>query len=474
MKKAEYIFSFILVPLDFAMFVLAGISAYYLRFSDISTGIRPVIFNLTLSGFMPILLSISLAWTVVFAMAGLYRMRSTQSLVNEFYSVIQATSLGFVLIMASVFFSGELFNSRFIVLAGWIFAILYVTLARIMVRLLQRHLLKNGTGVHKVILVGDSRSTDILMAKFSSEKTIGFEVVKRLKDFSLESSQELREFMTGREVDEIIQADPNMSKSEIVRLYDFAYEFHLTFRYVADLLDAKVLKTDVSEIAGLPIVEVIKTPLEGWGRISKRAFDIVGSILLIILFSPILVLFAILVKIDSSGPVIYRNGRIGKGGKFFKLYKFRSMMDNLCVYDENDSKQALAYEKELIAKQNTKEGPLYKIGNDPRITRIGRFIRKYSIDELPQFFNVLKGEMSLVGPRPHQPREIAKYELSHKKVLTIKPGITGMAQVSGRSDLSFEEEVKLDTYYIENWSLIIDLSILLKTPLAVLKSRKAE
>lgn len=474
MKKAEYIFSIILVPLDFAMFVLAGISAYYLRFSNLSTGIRPVIFNLSLSSFMPILLTISLAWLIVFALAGLYRMRSTQSFVNEFYTVVQASALGFVLIMATIFFSGELFNSRFIVLAGWLFAIVYVTIARIIVRLTQKQLLKNGTGVHKVVLVGDSKSTDILMSKFSSEKTIGFEVVKRLKDFSLESSQELRDFLDGREVDEIIQADPNMSKSEIVRLYDFAYEFHLTFRYVADLLDAKVLKTEVTEIAGLPIVEVIKTPLEGWGRISKRIFDVFGSIVLIIIFAPILLLFALLVKIDSAGPIIYQNGRIGKGGKFFKLYKFRSMMDNFCVYDENHSKQALAYEKELISKQNTKEGPLYKIGNDPRVTKIGRIIRKYSIDELPQFFNVLRGDMSLVGPRPHQPREIALYEQSHKKVLTIKPGITGMAQVSGRSDLSFEEEVKLDTYYIENWSLLMDLSILLKTPFAVLRSRKAE
>lgn len=471
MKKAEYIFSLILVPLDFAMFTLAGISAYYLRFSNISTDIRPVIFNLTFSGFLPILLSISLAWSVVFALAGLYKMKSTQSFVNEFYSVVQASALGFVLIMATIFFSGELFNSRFIVLAGWIFAIIYVTLARIIVRLSQRQMLKSGTGVHKVILVGDSKSTDILMAKFSSERTVGFEVVKRLRDFSIESSQELREFMAGREVDEIIQADPNMSKSEILRLYDFAYEFHLTFRYVADLLDAKVLKTEVTEIAGLPIVEVIKTPLEGWGRIMKRIFDIIGSIFLIIVTSPITIITAIAIKIDSSGPILFSerdNGtpvyRVGQGGKLFKYFKFRSMRPGT---------DSMRY-KELAGQDMRGGTPLVKIKDDPRVTRVGKFIRRWSIDELVEFFLVLKGDMSLVGPRPHLPEEVAKYEQSHKKVLTIKPGITGMAQVSGRSDLSFEEEVKLDTYYIENWSLLIDLSILLKTPLAVLRSRKAE
>lgn len=471
MKKAEYIFSILLVPLDFTMFVLAGISAYYLRFSNLSTEIRPVIFNLKLSGFMPILLAISSAWLIVFALAGLYRMRSTQSFVNEFYSVVQASALGFVLIMATIFFSGELFNSRFIVLAGWIFAIIYVTIARIIVRFTQKQLLKNGTGVHKIILVGDSKSTDILMAKFSSEKTVGFEVVKRLKDFSLESSQELREFLEGRDIDEIIQADPNMSKAEIVRLYDFAYEFHLTFRYVADLLDAKVLKTEVTEIAGLPIVEVIKTPLEGWGRIGKRIFDISGSLILIILSSPITILTALAIKTDSRGPVLFSERddgtpvfRVGQGGKLFKYFKFRSMRPGT---------DSLRYKE--LANQDLRGGsPLVKIKDDPRVTRVGRFIRRWSIDELAEFFLVLKGDMSLVGPRPHLPEEVAKYEQAHKKVLTIKPGITGMAQVSGRSDLSFEEEVKLDTYYIENWSLLMDLSILLKTPLAVLRSRKAE
>lgn len=471
MKRAELIFSFLLVPLDFIMFLLAGISAYNLRFSTLSTGIRPVIFNLPFNQFFQILLPISISWIIVFALAGLYRMRSTQSFIKEFYSVVQASALGFVLIMASIFFSGELFNSRFIVLAGWIFAILYVTVARIIVRITQRQLLKKGTGVHKVILVGDSKSTDILMTKFSSDKMIGFEVAKRLKDFSIESMQELRDFIQGRDIDEIIQADPNMGKAELLRLYDFAYEYHLTFRYVADLLDTKVLKTDVSEIAGLPVVEIIKTPLEGWGRIIKRLFDIAGSLMLILLTSPITIITALAIKLDSRGPILFSQRddgnpvyRVGQGGKLFKYFKFRSMRPGT---------DSMRY-KELAAQDLRNGSPLVKIKDDPRVTRVGHFIRRYSIDELVEFFLVLRGDMSLVGPRPHLPEEVAKYEQSHKKVLTIKPGITGMAQVSGRSDLSFEEEVKLDTYYIENWSLLLDLSILLKTPLAVLKSRQAE
>ena len=130
------------------------------------------------------------------------------------------------------------------------------------------------------------------------------------------------------------------------------------------------------------------------------------------------------------------------------------------------------FEKKLITEQNTKTGPVYKIGQDPRITAVGKFIRRWSIDELPQFFNVFIGNMSMVGPRPHQPREVEQYQRHHKKVLAIKPGISGVAQISGRSDLTFEEEVKLDTYYIENWSLLFDIGIILRTPLAILRQRK--
>ena len=149
------------------------------------------------------------------------------------------------------------------------------------------------------------------------------------------------------------------------------------------------------------------------------------------------------------------------------------MLVKYCTGEDYGDVDALKYERELINRKSIKEGPLYKISEDPRITRTGRFIRRWSIDELPQFFNVLFGDLSIVGPRPHQPREVAKYENHHKKLLNIKPGITGMAQISGRSDLSFEEEVKLDTYYIENWSILFDLSILLRTPVAILKPRKA-
>jgi exopolysaccharide biosynthesis polyprenyl glycosylphosphotransferase len=268
-----------------------------------------------------------------------------------------------------------------------------------------------------------------------------------------------------------MQSDPNLTKAEALRLYDFASDNHVTYKYVADLLEVKVLRTEVSDLSGVPIVEVKKTTLDGWGRIWKRIFDILFSSILITLLSPLLLIVALGIKLDSRGPVFFAKRddgsfvmRVGEGGRPFRYFKFRSMIMN------SDS---MRYH-ELAEKNLRTDGPLVKIKDDPRVTKFGAFIRRWSIDELPELFLVFIGRMSIVGPRPHLPEEVAKYENHHRKALTVKPGITGLAQVSGRSDLLFEEEVKLDVYYLENWSMLMDISIILKTPLAVLKNRQAE
>ncbi len=455
------------------MIILAGTSAYYLRFTSLAAEIRPVIFSLPFSEYFQILLLIAAAWLIIFALAGLYSIKGSRSLSIEIYRVILACSTGLMLIVVLIFVFRELFSSRFIVLAGWLIAIFYISAARIIIRSIQRILLNYGIGVHNIVLVGNSKTADILIHEFSSRKNSGYKIIKRFNNFNLESEKDFSDFLKSNGVDEIMQSDPNLSKAEVLRLFDFADENHITFQYAADLLGAKVLKTEVAEIAGIPIVSVKKTPLDGWGKIIKRLLDIIGSLFLIILFSPVFIVTMLIIKLNSRGPVIYKNDRVSKNG-VFKLFKFRSMVCQYCVGDDYGQDQALEFEKKLIEEKNTKAGPVYKIAGDPRLTSVGKFIRRWSIDELPQFINVLLGNMSLVGPRPHQPREVAKYERRHTKVLTVKPGITGLAQISGRSDLSFEDEVKLDSYYIENWSILLDLSIIFRTPLAIIRRRKAE
>jgi exopolysaccharide biosynthesis polyprenyl glycosylphosphotransferase len=470
-NKIELFFSFLLVPLDYLMLLLAGISAYYLRFSDYYIDIRPVIFDLPFSEYFQALLGVALIWLIVFTIAGLYQVGGLGRLVREISRIFLACFSGLAVLSIIIFFQRELFDSRFIVLVGFVLAFFYVSLARIFIRWLKRYLFKFGVGVHNVVLVGESQSSEKLKDEFRNNKKQGFKVVKQLTDFSLETSQELAEFIKQERVDEVIQSDPNLSKVETLRLYDFASENHLGFRYVADLLEIKVLRSEVIEIIGIPVVEVKKTTLDGWGRIIKRLFDIIVSSILILILSPILIITAMLIKIDSRGPIFFSRKddgspllRVGEGGRTFRYFKFRSMIPGA---------DSMRYRE--LANQNIRhDGPLVKIKNDPRITRFGRFIRRFSIDELPELFLVFMGKMSLVGPRPHLPEEVAKYEKHHKKTLTIKPGITGLAQISGRSDLLFEEEVKLDLYYIENWSMLLDFSILFKTPLAVLKNRQTE
>lgn len=471
MKKIESFFSIVLIPLDFGLLILAGISAYHLRFSNLSENIRPIIFNLPFNSFFESLLIISFVWVLILAFSGLYNIRGALKLAQEMRKIFFACSTGLAIVAIMIFFRRELFDSRFIVLAGWIIAVLYLSIAHAFIRWFQRRLFLFGVGIHKVILVGNSKTTDSLMAEFSRNRKLGFDVVKRARDFSLETSQEILEFIKDQEVDEIIQSDPNLTKAEVMRLFDFANENHIIFKYVADLLEVKVLRTEVSELFGIPIVEVKKTTLEGWGKIFKRIFDIIVSGLLILILSPILIITALIISLDSRGPIFFSRRddgsfvyRVGESGIPFKYFKFRSMIPN------SDS---MRY-NELADRNMRGDGPMVKIKDDPRVTRFGHFIRRFSIDELPELFLVFIGRMSLVGPRPHLPEEVAKYENYHKKTLTIKPGITGLAQVSGRSDLLFEEEVKLDVYYIENWTMWLDFSILFKTPLAVLKERKTE
>jgi exopolysaccharide biosynthesis polyprenyl glycosylphosphotransferase len=208
---------------------------------------------------------------------------------------------------------------------------------------------------------------------------------------------------------------------------------------------------DVDDIAGIPLLGVKEATIPRTGRLVKRALDIFVSALALLITSPIMLLIAIVVRLESPGPAIFRQIRVGPRGRPFTIYKFRSM------------RQGAEEEQAQLRDRNEASGPLFKIKDDPRFTRLGRFLRRASLDELPQFFNVLRGEMSLVGPRPGPPQEVAQYQPWHRQRLEVSPGITGLWQVSGRSDLSFDEMCLLDIYYIENWSLGLDLTILLRT-----------
>lgn len=471
MKRSEIILMFIQLPIDFLMLLLAGVSAYVLRFAPAIVAVRPVIFRLTFVQFFNITALVALGWIIIFAISGLYSINPNRKLSNELTKVLLACSTGLGAVALYVMFFLQQFDSRFLVATGFVFAIIYVGLGRIIMRGVKSILYRMGFGLRRVGIIGSEEIAKNIIQILRQRRELGYAVVAEFLSFNNGVAEELSKL----NLDEIIFVNPRAEEGETLAAIDFCNEHHIIFKYSADLFSTYSANMSVSALAGVPIVELRRTPLDGWGRVSKRLFDIIMSILVIIITSPIMLITALIILIETGRPVVYKNERVGIRGRKFFTYKFRSMYqkDSTGVQFGKEGIKNEEKEKELIKTNSIKQGPVYKIANDPRVTPFGRFIRRWSIDELLQFFNVLSGDMSIVGPRPHQPREVEKYEKHHKKVLTLKPGVTGIAQISGRSELAFEDEVKLDVFYIEKWSLFQDLIIFIKTPFVVLKRKGA-
>lgn len=473
MKRSEIFFSAIQLPVDLLMISLAALSAYYVRNIPQILALRPKLYDITLSGFMEVIFFVAPIFVLIFALEGLYQMRTTRRFWQEAYRVFKATSLVLVIVIVVIFLKREWFSSRFIILAGWGFTVLYITLGRYLIARVQRyHLLKKGTGVHRVLLIGTNGKMQAMNQYLTANRELGYKIVAQVSGVSL---HEIKAIRTERGIDEVIVCDPTLTDDEHEKLLDYCQINNIGYRFIPTTLQASRISMQVGILNGEPIIEYQHTPLDGWGKVMKRAFDLFAGSILTLIALPIMGIIALLIRIeDGTGPIIYKNERVGQDGKKFYVYKFRYMLWKHCIAKENPHlEEALAFEKQLIAERNTREGGvLYKIKDDPRKMKVGAFIERYSLDELPQFFNVLRGEMSLVGPRPHQQREVDKYSEYHRRLLTIKPGITGMAQVSGRSDLPFEDEYRLDVYYIENWSLWLDILLCLKTFTALIRRRK--
>lgn len=471
MKRSEIFFSAILVPVDFLMIVLAASSAYYLRGMPLFQDYVSRVFNITFENYLIFTLEVAPFFLLIIAFEGLYTMRATRSFPKEVSSVSRAVTYGLIVLVLAVFLNREWFSSRFVILVSWALTVVYVISARYLIREIQRwFLVHRGMGMHRILLIGTNQKMYALRKLLTHNKHMGYRVVDQIDTASVTQVKDIR---VRKGVDEIIIGDPSLTDDEQEKLFDYCQINNITYKYFPTTLQTQAYTMKIWN--GEPIIEFQHTPLDGWGRVLKRAYDIVAGFFLTILFGPIMLVVALLIKIeDPDGPIIYKNERIGENGQKFFVYKFRYMLWKYCVTKENPHmEEAIAYEQKLIAERNVRKGGiLYKIKDDPRKMKIGAWIERFSFDELPQFFNVLQGTMSLVGPRPHQEREVERYSEYHRRLLTIRPGVTGMAQVSGRSDLAFEDEYLLDVFYIENWSLWLDIIICLKTAGALLRRRK--
>lgn len=473
-KRSELFFSSVQVPVDIAMILLAAVSAFAIRDIPELLALKPKLYIFPFAQYMTVIFWIVPLFISIYALEGLYNTRATRKFWQEAFKVFSATSISLVVIIVTIFLKREWFSSRFIILAGWFLAVAYVVAGRYILQRIQKWFLVNkGIGVYRLLLIGNNGKMERISGIIENNPSLGYKIVEKINTGSVRAVKEIRQ---EKGIDEIMVCDPTITDEEQEKLVDYCAINDITYKFIPTALQTARYETVI--FRGEPMIEIKHTSLEGWGRILKRVYDMLGSLILIILFSPIMLVVAALIKKESysenkkGGPIIYKNERIGSNGKKFYVYKFRYMKWEFCT-DPNteEGKKALEYENGLIETMSIRKGPLYKIKNDPRKTKIGNFIEKYSIDELPQLFNVIKGEMSLVGPRPHQEREVNKYHEYHRRLLTIKPGISGMAQVSGRSDLDFEDEYKLDVFYIENWSLWLDFIISLKTVKALIRRR---
>ncbi|PIY93334.1 MAG: hypothetical protein COY69_02180 [Candidatus Magasanikbacteria bacterium CG_4_10_14_0_8_um_filter_32_14] len=470
MKRSEILLMILQVPIDFLMLILAGFSAYSLRFSSWAVALKPVIFDISLWQFLNIVGVFAGVWILIFALLGLYSVNPNRRFAKDLLRVFFACFVGLSVIALYIMLSNKLFDSRFLVVSSWAFAMVYVIFGRFLVRGLKALLYRFGIGLRRVVIIGSENISKIIVDTLKQNLRLGYKIIKVYDMYSKKLNKEL----VNLDLNEIIFVNPRAHEDETLQVKRFCDQHHIVFKYSADVFSTYSTNMSVYTLAGVPIVELKKTSLDGWGRISKRIFDIIMSLIILIIVSPIMLLTTFVILIETGLPIIYKNERIGIRGMKFLTLKFRSMykQDSTGVQFGEAGFKAEEKEKALIDKNGSKKGPIYKIENDPRVTPFGRFIRRFSIDELPQFFNVLAGNMSIVGPRPHQPREVEKYVNDYPDVFVLKPGITGMSQISGRSDLSFQDEMKLDIFYIEKWSLYLDFIIFFKTPFILFRKRR--
>jgi exopolysaccharide biosynthesis polyprenyl glycosylphosphotransferase len=393
----------------------------------------------------------------------LYRTPRDRSVLDESWMVVKAVAVATVLLALFIFISGDKDISRLVIISAGVLNSIGLSAWRYFKRRLILHRAVEGIGVSRILIVGAGRVGRALGKWLDENRHLGYSVCGFLDSKPSTDSRvlgtvsDLRRIVLTQFVDEIfiaLPADRELVKKTVVE----ARELGLGLKLVPDLYDGLGWRAPLHMIGGFPVMDLHWQPIPAVGLKVKRLFDVIISASLLLLAAPLLALLAILIKCDSSGPVFYASDRVGLRGRTFRCYKLRTM-----VVDAD-------MQKDRLRGDNERQGPFFKLSNDPRATRIGRWLRRESLDEIPQLINVLRGEMSLVGPRPHPLDDYALYSIEHLRRLDVSPGLTGLWQVTARNDPSFETNMALDLEYIENWSLGLDLKILLKTIPAVLRA----
>jgi Undecaprenyl-phosphate glucose phosphotransferase len=454
----------LMLGLDLCLVALCWLAAYGLRFYVVG----PPLVNPEpppLADYLLQLVPILVVWGLSFRMFGLYRPRRLGSYLSEWIDVAKASTLGvLVLVAVMTFFFKRVEYSRVVIVYFWVLSIAAAGFARAVFREGLRFARRRGYNLRRAVLVGGGEPAAEVLAMLRRRPDVGIQVLGLLGDKReagradvawLGALDELRTVLDRTPVDIVMVALPHAESGRLGDVLDQIGDDPVTIHLVPDIVGIASLRGGIEEFEGIPFIHLRESPLYGWNRVLKRAFDLgVGSLALLLL-SPLMLGIALALKLTSPGPVLFRQERMGLDGRRFAMLKFRTMR--------------------VDAEAQT--GPVWARPDDPRRTRLGTFLRGVSLDELPQVFNVLRGEMSLVGPRPERPEfvrefrtRIPGYMLRHK----VKAGMTGWAQINGwRGDTSLQKRIEYDLYYIERWSLLFDLKILVQTAWKGLRSKNA-
>lgn len=468
--SASLLFSFLLLVLDFFALVIAFTLAFIIR---VKLDDRPLIEPITASAYIAVVAVLLGFWLLIYALFGLYQSKVFDNRFKEALMLLIGSFIGILfLIGAEYVLNRPIFPARLVTVYGFLFAFLLTLLFRTVARAVRRTLFRYGIGINEVLIIGSTPITAEL-AHALSNKHIGFSVAGIITDeptkyahvqarHHFSSFEEAIEKLKNYDINTIVQTELYTKQDKNDEILNYAQENHIAYRFVPGNNRLFVGNIEVSLFEGIPTVAVHQTALTGWGRVVKRLFDLFFGTILLILVSPILLIIWLVLATIGGGDPVYRQTRMSRFDTKIGLFKFRTHSH---TYNGLTPEEAFTkMDKPQLIKKYRDNGDFLE--NDPRISRIGRILRKTSIDELPQLLNVLRGDLSLVGPRPLVPQEMNLFKKKNV-ILSVKPGVTGLAVVSGRKDIPFEERRKLDMYYAQNWSFWLDIVILLKTGVQV-------
>ncbi|MEI6228461.1 MAG: sugar transferase [Candidatus Saccharibacteria bacterium] len=475
--KNSKFYSLILILIDTLTLLIAFTLAYIIR---VQLDPRPLLANVYAYDYFRAFIFIVPFWIIIFGMLGLYKSDTYSRRSVEWAKIFVGSIIGILLVIGWQYISdANILPARLVAAYGLLAAFSLIIIERELFRLVRTYMFRCGRGVSRLLIIGESDTTVDIAKSLSDTTRSGYKVVaiagpknnhlKGLDITGYPSVQCAISNLKNDRINSIIQTNLYEDAERNQNILDAAQSNHINYSFIPGQAEFYAGTNTIDAFLGYPMISIHPTPLIGWGAIVKRIFDFVASLILIIILSPVFIVIYVIKKIADPGPAFYVSKRLSRFSKPIKLIKFRSMG---AKYGSRDA--AIEFRemgRDDLATEYTKNR---KVEDDPRITPFGRFIRATSIDELPQLFNVLRGDLSLVGPRPILPQEAELAKGRSALLHSVKSGVTGLWQVSGRSELSFDERINLELFYAQNWTFWSDIKILFKTIGAVLRKRGAK